>query len=338
MPDLRYPRFKKWYNTTTWISRTPGTYLGHIAKGGRNFYPTSISERDWHLTAPPTRSTSVFDATQAFDLTTPAYMLADTDGATATTEDTLVGLDYYNPPIDLYQDAAALNAMSKLGNNNHKYLFARVLAINHQFTFQNNSRFPLEIYYTILPVGYLFNVMPDQYTGHNDMVTHTFKKIVVPAIQDANDRGQKRTIDVKVNLQAMFPDLYQMKPGIAMTGTTVGTSTIHGYSPWLSCDPSATANAFFRNVPPGQFGNDAHSTPDLSTTGPVAGLRMQWYAKLQQPRDVGLTTEDADHSGGDYTGNNYDVHLRASWLVDLCKTGNLDNPHLGEKAYPNNVA
>lgn len=334
MPDLRWPRHKKWYTTSTWVSRATGTYLGHVAKGGRNFAATTFAQRLWHQNTPPTRVASVMAATVAWDLTTPFYMLADDLGDAASTEDTIVGPDYYNPPNDLYQDVNALSQTGRLDIASYRHMFMRVLAVNHQFTFTNNSRFPLEIYYTFLPSGYQFNTMPDQYSPHQDMDTHALKKIVVPAIRDAADRGQKKTLDIKVSIEDLFPAEYQIPPGSRMSNTTAGGSTSDGNSPWISVLADGSSSSFYRNIPPGQISDDSHSTPDFSKSGPVCGLRMHWYAKLQQPRDVGLTTEDTDHSGGDYQGNNYDVHARCSWLVETIRIGRLHLPHGGEKAYP----
>ncbi len=334
MPDLRWPRFKKWYNTSTWVSSASGTYVGHQAKGGRNFASTITCRREWAVSTPPTRSIAAWSATEAWDLTTPFYMLADDAGDAATTEDTIVGPDYYNPPNDLYQDINALSAVSRFDVASYRHMYVRVLAINHQFTFINNSRFPLEIFYTFMPTGWQFNAMPDQYTPHQDMHTHALKKIVVPAIRDAGDKSSKKTLDIKVSLEDLFPMNYAIPPGTMLTDTLAVNSTEEALSPWINVQADGSTTSFYRNIPPGQIKDDSHSNPDFGTSGPVAGLRLQWYAKLQQPRDVGWTTEDLNRDGGDYTGNNYDVHARCSWLVESMRTGRLHRPHAGEKAYP----
>ncbi len=335
MPDLMYPRFQKWYSTSTWIGSIATKYKGHAVSGGRTMQPTFFANRAWSLITPPARSAVAFDTTVAMDLTTPFYMLADTIGS-GVGEDTIIGPDYYNLPIKLHQDLAAMGQLSKISTDNFRPMFMRVLAIKHQFTFINYSRFPLEIFYSVLPVGHQWNGISGT-TPHNDMVTHTFKKIVVPATRDAGDKGQKATIDLSMNLKALFPEAYDLPPGPEMTSTTAALS-VQSTSPWISLDPGATTVSVMRNIPPGQIADDSHSTPDFATSKPVAGLRLQWYGKLQQPRDVGTTTEDTDHTGGDFTGNNYDVHCKAAWLVDMCKVSNLDLAHTGEKAYPSQVA
>lgn len=337
MPDLMWPRFQKWYRTTTWISEDANKYVGHQVKGGRNFQGTAWGRRPWHTNTPPTRVETEMSADVAFDLSTPFYMLADTAGATSVTEDTIVGPDYCNLPIKLHQDLIAMNAHTATAGANERSMFMRVLAINHKFTFVNHSRFPLEIYYSVLPVGYRFENLSTQFAAHQDMVGLAFKRIVVPAILDAQDTGRKKSVDLSVNLKKLWPDAYDLPPGPEMTSTTAALST-HSRSPWISLIPGATTTCVMLNIPPGQIGDDSWASPDLATATPVCGLRCVWYGKLQTPRDVGATTEDTDFVGGDYVGNNYDVHLDASWLVDVCRTGTFHQIHTGEKAYPNNAA
>ncbi len=338
MPDLRYPRFQKWYSSSSWLSSSSAAYIGHECAAGRNFTDVGVAHRKWNLTTPPTRSAAHFSTTHGLDLTTPWYMLADTTGATASTRDTIVGPDYCNVPIRMYQDLDALAQHSDLETSLNFNMFARTLAINHQFTFINNSRFPLEVYYTVLPIGHLFNPLAGQFTPHEDLSSSsTFKKITIPAIRDAGDKGSKRTIDLSMNLKKMWPLEYEIPPGPRLTNTTEAGSTIDCDSPWLSLDPGATTNNVFRNFPPGQMADDRYSTPDLQDSGPVCGLRMQWFAKLQQPRNLAETTEGSVATG-DYAGNNYDVHWKAAWLMDMIKVGDLHKPHAGEKAYPSQVA
>lgn len=336
MPNFRYPHFQKWYSTTTWLGSATTAYNGHMVSGGRNFQPTLFAQRLWHVDTPPARSAAAFSTTVAMDLTTPFYMLADTAGGTASTEDTIIGPDYCNAPIAMHQDLLAWHQVAKLASDNFRPIFARVLAIKHTFTFVNNSRFPLEVWYTVLPIGHLFNAKEGAFAPHNDMTTHSYKKIVVPAIRDAGDRSKKISIDLSMSMPSMFPDEYQITPGPEMTSTTAALS-VDSRSPWISMDPGATTNSIYRNIPPGQIADDSHSTPDFATTKPTAGLRLQWQAKLQEPRDVGVTTEGSS-TGGDYVGNNYDVHAKCSWLVDCIKMSNLDQIHTGEKAYPSTVA
>lgn len=335
MPDLMYPRYQKWYNTSTYISSALDTYLGHPVAAGRNFVSTVIAERDWHQTAPPARAANTHSTTNAMDITTPAYMLAGTAGLTDS-EDTLVGLDYANVPIRFFKDVEALDAHHGVDTGNLP-TFARVLAIKHQLTFINHSRFPLEIYWNFLPIGHLFPVPNGILVPLIDIMAQTYSKITVPAIRDAGDRSAKNTIDVDVNLKQLWPNEYAMAPGQNMTGATAAASTDHANSPWMSVHNSTTS-ATFRNIPPGQIRDDHNSTPDFSINGPTCGLRLQWFAKLQNPRDLGVTVEDADHAGGDYSGNSYDVHAKMGWLIDYMRVGNATQIHKGEKAYPSAVA
>ncbi len=339
MPDFSHSRYHKWYTTSTYISSQETKYAGHVVSGGRNFQPTQFANRQWHTSAPPTRVNTAFNATVAMDLTTPFYMLADTAGAGSVIEDTVVGPDYYNLPIRLNQDIIAMNAIQESSTATQRALMMRVLAIKHQFTFTNWSRFPLEVYYSVLPIGYDFPIIAAAADIHVDMTKLAFKKIVVPAVRDVGDRAQKSTIDLAMNLKKLWPNAYSLPPGPNMSSTTIAGSTEEAYSPWISLVPGATTSSVMLNVPPGQVNDDRWGTPDLTQNGPRCGLRMVWYAKLQQPRDIGVTTESAgDPSGGDYTGANYDVHAKCAWLVDLIRTHSHATNHTGEKAYPNQVA
>ncbi len=341
MPDLNYPRFHKWYNTSTNISSALAQYIGHDASAGRNFRNVDWCRREWHATAPPTRIVTPFSPTVAIDLTTPFYMLGGTAGNTAATEDTLVGPDYYNPPIRLSKDILALQQISDTVTANARAIFMRVKAIKHRFTFTNYSRFPLEVYYTVLPIGYKFQSLSDaaggEFLPHSDMSINSYKKIVVPAVQDVNDRGQKRAIDLGMNLVKLWPEAYLLPPGTQMTATTAAGSA-NSNSPWISMLPGTSTESQYVNIPPGQIQDDAFGTPDLASNRPVAGLRLQWFAKLQNPRDLGFTKETNTNADGDFTGTNYDVHWNASWLCDIAKTTNHGSVHNGEKAYPNVVA
>lgn len=337
MPDLMYPRYEKWYNTSTYISSAQGTYFGHSAAAGRNFVTTLFVERNWNNATPPARSERVMDSTLAIDITTPAYMLADTTGGTSVTEDTLVGLDYCNVPIRMFKDIAALEQHTDTNIAGSSTMFGRVLAIKHKFTFVNHSRFPLEVYWAMLPVGHTWPTPTGSFEPHVDIMAQTYSKIVVPAIRDANDRSQKRTIDIDVNLKRLWPNEYNLRPGVNMSGTSAAASANESNSPWFGLHFSTTS-ATIRNFPPGQLSDDSKSTPDFNSSGPTCGLRLQWFAKLQNPRDLGATTEDADHAGGDYTGNNYDVHANMGWLVDMMRVGNQPLIHAGEKAYPSTAA
>lgn len=338
MPNLNYPRFTKWYNTIVPISSNTAHYEGHEVKAGRNFNSVAWARRQWHVSTPPSRTSSIFDAsTSAVDITTPFYMLAGTTGNTASTEDTIVGPDYCNLPIQMHHDIKTMDTQSSTVEVNSRALFMRVLAINHKFTFQNWSRFPLEVYYTVLPIGFKFPILQSIFDPHPDMSKLSFKKIVVPAVRDVGDRSKKTTIDLSMNLQKLWPEAYLLPPGTQMTGTTAASSA-NSNSPWITLIPGNTSVCEMANIPPGQIADDSFGTPDLTANRPVAGLRLQWWAKLQNPRDLGSTTETNDASGGDYTGTNYDVHWSASWLTDIIRTTNDEQPHTGEKAYPNTVA
>ncbi len=336
MPDLMYPRWEKWYNTSTYISTRTTSYKGHAAQAGRNFVSTIIADRKWHVNTPPARAANVHSTVCAMDITTPAYMLADTDGATAVTEDTLIGLDYANVPIRMYKDIDALERHSNTNLQNGGTLFGRVLAIKHQLTFSNFSRFPLEVYWAILPVGHLWPSPTGSFEPHVDIMAQTYSKVVVPAVRDANDRSKKRTIDIDVNLKRLWPNEYDIMPGTNMSGVDAASSTLEGNSPWFGLHQSTTS-ATIRNFPAGQLADDSKSTPDLSTNGPTCGLRLQWFCKLQNPHNLGQTTEAAG-DGGDYSGNNYDVHANMGWLLDMMRVGQQPIVHLGEKAYPSTAA
>lgn len=340
MPDLRYPHYVGWYRTIVPLSSDPTIYTGHAVTAGRNITDVPFVQRRWHVNVPPARTADAFDANVAMDITTPFYMLASTIGSAAGVEDTIIGPDYYNLPLRLNQDLEAMNQVAELDEAASEPLYIRTIALNHKFHFTNYSRFPLEIYYCVLPVGYEFNVMSSPVatmTIMDDMSGHqTFKKIVIPAVRDAADRGKKRTIDLSISMKSLFPDAYDMLPGPELTASTQTTST-DSRSPWIAVRPGTSTESVMSNIPPGQVENEVWTSPTLASSRPHAGLRLQWYAKLQNPRDLGITT-DAAGTGGDYVGNNYDVIADCSWKVEILRTTSFNHPHTGEKAYPSQVA
>ncbi len=340
VPDLRYPHYLGWYRTIVPLSSDETIYTGHAVTAGRNITDVPFASRPWHSTTPPARNASVFGTNVAMDITTPFYMLASTLGSVAGVEDTVVGPDYYNLPLRLNQDLEAMNALALVDESGQEPMYIRTVALKHKFHFTNFSRFPLEIYYTVLPIGYAFdplsspagtNTIMDDMSGHQN-----YKKIVVPAVRDAADRGKKKTIDLAISLKSMFPDAYDMVPGPELTGTTSASST-HSRSPWIAVRPGATTESVMTNIPPGQIANSNWTSPVVANALPHAGLRMQWYARLQNPRDLGITG-DAAGTGGDYVGNNYDVVADCSWKVEIIRLTSFNRAHTGEKAYPSQVA
>jgi hypothetical protein len=90
----------------------------------------------------PSRTSAYTTDDSGIDITTPAYMLTGTS-PDDTTGDSLVGLDYYNPPLKMAKDIGAMYRMYSGGDQTTKpFMSCRVLAINHKLTFINYNIHP----------------------------------------------------------------------------------------------------------------------------------------------------------------------------------------------------
>lgn len=321
MPNLQYPRFTKWYTTKTWISSATNKFQPMHVTSARDMVRWECARRVFDA-AGATRSQLQADDRDGYDLTTPYYMLANTDAGF----DALIGPDYKNVPLDMAQDAVALASMSidnqDLGNINN--IRTRTLAFKHVFDFVNYSRHPLEVFYTVVPAGYDIPDLNSYLTAPLEDLSHSgYTKMTIPGVTDAGDKGVKRSINLAMNLVKMFPEQYQLDP------TIVPLENIN-YSPWRRLDRN-TGN--FTTTPPGQ--EDVNVTTDEAA---VPSLRLRWYAKLQLPVYTNISV-DPTVGAGDVTGlNGYTVYATSSWLQEFARPEARGKPHPGTYAYPDQTA
>ncbi len=279
LPNLDWPHWKKWYNTKTWLSGAFDLYEPFVAEAGQHIVSAKPAVRAWHLSTPPGRA--LVDYSNAYiglDLTTPTYMLAGTTTTNAT-GDTLVGLDYYNPPLEMAHDINSLAPHRDLYelSTTQLALYARVLAINHTFTVVNYSRFPLELYYAVLPWGSRFDDIENTTTPHADLKNSQYRKVVIRGVRDAGDRGSKRDIKISANLKQLFPNEYDLPPSHHGGDTTSETA----FSPWFGLRDNTSTTSMYATVPPGQ--SAGAGGPNLQTTAfdnSCPTLLCRFYGKL----------------------------------------------------------
>ncbi len=327
-PNLYWPRYKGWFKTKANLSPEASKATMFQCASGMNLTQINFARRRWHQQTPQTR-----DEDNDLDLTTPAYMLAGSD----LTSDSVVGLDYHNPPIKYAQWLSARKAVSQSNVNGTDYM--RVLAISHNFTVSNFSRFPLEIYYSVFPGKW-----EPQNNAHAadcmlDPAVSGYRKKVIPPVRDDGDRSKKRTIQVDMNLQKLFPLSYQALPQ-AINGDTTTTSTDSTTSPWIFVN-NWTTSSMYRNVPPGQAAK--HNVDP--TTGVPHGihedmlpcLHLRMYARLQMPINVG-STDTTNIANGELDTNGFMIEGDFNWLIEHLDPQRRAQEHPGELAYPNQSA
>lgn len=333
LPDLQYPHWKKWYNTKSWLSNLGTQYTPFQVEAGQHIHAANSFQRNWHVDTPPTRGVLNYTVTEeGMDLTTPCYMLAGTETSN-TLGDTLIGLDYFNPPLQMAKDIFSLADQRLMAVSTNQSMWCRVLAINHTFTVVNYSRFPLEMYYAVLPIGTQYEDLEVTTVPHRDLGNSQYRKIVIRGVRDAGDRGAKKDIKISANLQQIFPHQYDMPPGIH-GGDTLAE---FGGSPWFGVLPTQTAS-IMTSVPPGQTVRGDQFETASAKQEQVPALTCRFYGKLQFPMNIGTTTFTAAPTGGDTDSNSYTIHSDMSWLVEYMNVNSIATVHPGEKAYPDQVA
>ena len=327
LPNLRYPHWKKWYNTKTWLSNSSDHYNPFETGAGRHIFAANSAKRDWHEGTVPARSVINYTVKeQGIDLTTPAYMLAGSD-VSNTTGDTLVGLDYFNPPIEMAHDVFSLGQNKNAGVLAGMNLLGRVQAINHTFTIVNYSRFPLEVYYAVLPFGSPFTDIEAASAPHADLEGRQYRKIVVAGVRDAGDKGARRDIKISANLASIFPNVYDIGP------MAHGSTSVSGVGGWFGLLDTVTSSIMVTE-PPGQ--SDVTTAYDRSSAHDqnIPALMCRFYAKLQMPMNIGITSAQTDATGGDLTINSWTLHADMNWLVEMVNVAGQGEIHPGEQAYP----
>ncbi len=319
LPDLSHPRWKRWYSTKTYFSQSTTDLVVYAAPSAQNLAKMTFARRNYaDAAAAPARSTS-----DDMDITTPAYMLAGTNAALLT-GDELVGLDYFNPPLNMKQDLEMLGTMNQVDQADSARMFSRVLAINHKFTFINYNKHPVKIYYSMLPTGWTFDDLDAPTTPQDDLSRSSYRSIVIPAVQDQNDRGVTRDLKVSMTMSTIFPEAYEHPP---MTrGGALTTEDMS--SPWIGTTDQARA---YITSPPGQITNFYQTTVQQDKQAP--GLNMRFYMQTMSGINVGVpsTTTAAE---GLLTTNGVVMMGAMNYLVEHSLVRPLNKAHSGSKAYP----
>ncbi len=327
--DNTYPRRKGWHNTKTyWSPNVTGVTSTFPIPSSRHIASIIPCRRQWNTGGINARTTSYASDYDGIDLTTPCYMLAGTD----TTSDNLVGLDYNNLPITLDKKVREMALLWNPEPDTDLHPNSlRVLAINHELTLMNYSRFPMEIYYELLPMGYQFDVFTTTSAPMPDLTYSALNKVVIPGVRDAGDKANTRTIKIAGNLRDMFPFSYDMNPGFHSSSGATGTQG----SPWIIFNPE-TVTPELKTRPPGQQIGDP--ADDISV-GQVQypGLQMRMYGRIQGNFDMGSTAEGAG-SGGTVVVNSLEIHANMNWLVETMVNARHPVAHPGGRAYPNQTA
>lgn len=322
-PDYGYPHHKGWVNTKTNFSSDTTEAVMYEANSALNNDRISFGVRKWSAATAPARTT-----VQALDLTTPAYMLAGTD----TAKDSLVGLDYFNPPMKLMAHYFGVNgSVYDLGVLSQS--FTRTLAINHKFHFTNFHRFPLKVYYTVFPSGFeppnLNSTDPVQ-----DMTNSAWQCKVIPAVTDRGDRGRSGTLNIAQNLQRLYPNAYEKTP--LQASSTQDTAANHEAAAWFQSDATTTSSCYV-SCPPGQRDQETISVSAPNPDGPNPALFIKMFAMYDFPIHMGSTATSAP-SGGTIDTAGFTIEADMNWLVEHVTPRRDIKNHPGNKAYPSQAA
>lgn len=317
-PDIGYPHRKGWFNTKTNFSDQSSTAAMYEAPSGTNTSAVSFAQRKWSAGNAALRS-----VTADLDLTTPAYMLSGSN----VVSDSLVGLDYHNPPLKLYEHLFAMNNINDQAGTGQSYV--RTLAFNHKLHITNFHRFPLKIYYSVYPSGYVPQNL-NQTTPVHDLTNSAYQCITIPPVRDGGDRGRSRTLNLTQNLQKLFVNGYEKLPFQSSSVQAVDSS--HEETPWIKTD-ATTTDSMYRGCPPGQRTQETPTTvsPDLS--GPNPALFLKMYAQYDFPVWLGETTTTTTGDGRIDTAG-FTIEGDMNWLVEYVCSKRDAVGHRGEKAYP----
>lgn len=326
MPDLTYPRHKKWYKTSTYLSPSVGGLTPHTVYSGQHIHDIEVAERVWVDGATAgTRSLN-----KDIDITTPAYMLAGTTTTDASVGDSLVGLDYYNAPLLMNRDISAWTRIHGLAGADVSDFMGRVLAINHKIHFINYNKHPVRVYYAMMPVGWDFEDLESLTAPSADMRNSQYSSITVPGVLDAGDRAQSRSLNITLNLAKIFPDQYDTPPQINL-GDSAGSVDISS-SPWFGMYSTHTVNS----LPPGQD-TAARDGQAVANQHQPPGLRLRLAVKSLAGLNVGPTAA-ASGTAGTIETNGLVIKADMNWLMDMVCLTQIMSVHDGSKAYPDQTA
>jgi len=318
-PNLSHPHRKGWFKTRTAFSSDSTINKPYICASGQNVTLVNWVNKAWAASTPPAR----FPSTN-LDLVTPGYMLAGTDA----TQDSLVGLDFYNPPLNFSQ---FLLGNSSTNTENPDTSVARVLAIQHHFKIRNYSRFPLCLYYCVFPAGFEPADLPTT-TPLTDLSNSAYKKIVIAGVGDAGNKARVGDLNITLNIEKLFKEQYEQPPEVR--GGDVPAE--EAPSPWFRVAYSETAS-MYKTCPPGQqsFTGNTDITPQTIAHPPK--LRLKMYARLDTPLFLGNTTVGIPASG-DTDTNGFTIQADCNWLIEYVNMAQDVSAHRGELAYPDQTA
>ena len=321
-PNFSHPNRKGWFRTVTSFAPSVTANGPYISASGANVEPVTFATRVWNKSTAPARTTP-----NSLDLTTPGYMLAGTD----TTQDSVVGIDHYYPPLELsrFIRVSAYGDVSDEPNST----FIRTLAVQHHFKIRNFSRFPLCIYYAVFPLGYepedLNTASPLQDLSHS-----AYKKITIPGVGDAGNKPRTGDINITMNLEKLFPEAYELPPEMKGGDTTAAAD--NSESPWVRVSDNHIASQYI-TCPPGQSVQDTLSDTAVLDKPHSPALRLKMYSKLDTSMYLGDTLVGTA-TGGDTDTNGFTINASMNWLVNYVNMVQNTTGHIGTKAYPDQTA
>lgn len=316
-PNLAHPHRKGWFKTKTSFSGSKTSGSPHVCASGANVSQVFWPIREWNQTTPPARTQA-----GSLDLVTPGYKLAN-ESATGV-DDSVVGLDYYNPPLAFSQ---FLLGNWSTNTASPDTAVARVLAIKHHLKIRNYSRFPLSIYYSVYPEQFTPADIPVS-SPMTDQENSIYKKVVIPGVRDAGDKAKLGDINITMNLEKLFPEQYEQPPEVR--GGNLNTE--EAGSAWFRVHWD-TAQSMMLTVPPGQASWSANTDGIQQTTAMPPQLRLKMFAKLDTPLSLG-TTDAGTGTSGDTDTNGFTIQADMNWLMEYVNMAQDVTSHHGEKAYP----
>lgn len=334
-PNLHHSRWRDWVTTETNLSPLATDVVPFTPQTGPFLTDLQFCKRDWALTgAAPAR---VY--TPEFDLTTPFYKLGSVTSANGS-----VGPDYFNMPLKLhrfFKDMSNHFEVLDDGNADTVNHVMRVLAFKHVFEFTNYSRFPLEIYYSVYPLGY--NPKAPVFTATSIVKEgeygHGYMKKTIPGVLDANDAPKKDTIELSLSLSQLFPAVYDTQPSWRQDGASWRGNN----GPWISVGdiPLGTATAgtsLYRSAPPAYLQEYSSFGPhaEIVNQSEIPALFVQFKYRLKQPLTIGTAITGTD-ANAETTTNGFTAKVKSSWLVDTMMVTPDSLDHTGNKAYPSSA-
>lgn len=326
LPDLSYPRWKKWYSTTTYHSGSTEALVPYDIPTGQNCVNLPVARRVLNTRNSIVLSRSVANS---IDLTTPAYMLSGTN-TTSTGADTLIGLDYDSLPLEMANDVIAFGLDTALSIND-VVLACRVLAIKHTFHFINYNKHPVKIYYSIAPGGWTIEDISSPTTPMPDLINSQYRSIVVPGVEDEGDRGVSRELTISLSLSKLFPDQYDAPPQVR----NADISTAATDSPWFNLGEIGGVPMPF-SEPPGYVTVAGTGTNSVAMPFQPASLSLRLAAQGLTGVQAGSTSY-TPATDGQINTNGLVIKANHNWLIEYYRNTRISSGHPNPEAYPSQV-